>query len=416
MEHEHRDRTRSLNSNNRKDSVALKSTIRVWENEHTFLQKGVTYEQYRLLNIFQVFTSIRGTFFQAIYQDKFIFIEQLLYILLCIGAKLVFVLLAVDINQTYITDKATVIGTLTTFALSLYLTMCVSRWWRLRADGIQKMWASNNNLAIRLNSIFVRLKDNRPCEYQKHLAVLHQFKKIKTHLQAAVSLVFHRYGQSGFSWVDLISRNILTATEQQKLRKQNGALSELMWSWVSNDLNSLANTNCFDDGDSKYWILNELMQLVYTGRGGSGLITAQLGCDLPFTYFHLVSFIVKINNITQCISAGSETETESTIYADITRIVLIILITMLFNTILIVGQRIQNPFTDNFGSFPGLKYETGFGLDFEVLLQFKIHEEEEKIQRLLKEQEKQQSTPSKINSKSGVGLDDNGVPIILKID
>ena len=315
----------------RRSTIVKEEDIAKEFARHSFLQKGVIYDEAKMLNAFSVLTSVKGTFLHAIYQDKYVVAEQLMYMILCVGSRFL------PIFQESILNKASIIATLTTFALSLYLSMCVSRWWRLRTDGVGNMWAANNNLPMRLKLMYKRYVRENPAKYKTRLEILSVFRNIQRYLQASLSLTFQTYGQTGFSFIELASRNILTLQELQQLSAQQGTRSESVWAWIVDEIDKLDVL-----GITTEWCWNEMMQIIYIGRGASGLVAAQMGCHLPFTYFHLVAFIVKINNIIQSLAVGKESQG---IYNEVVTIVLVLLVTMLFNTILIVGQRIQNPFT-----------------------------------------------------------------------
>merc|ERR1712059_84939 len=40
------------------------------------------------------------------------------------------------------------------------------------------------------------------------------------------------------------------------------------------------------------------------GRGGAGLIGAQMGCQLPLMYVHAVNFMVKFSNVIAALTQG----------------------------------------------------------------------------------------------------------------
>eukprot|EP01083_Nonionella_stella_P283032 963270_1 len=365
-----RQRVRSAIAN--RSSTQLEKEVIIAHEKFTFLNKGVTYDQLSLLNMFEVFSSYRGTFFQQLFSDKWLVLEQLMYLVIAVSSNLVN--RYTSLNLFGIMDKSgsSIIESLTTFALSLYLSICVGRWWRLRTQGVGVLWDCNNQLALRLSWIYTRYKQKHPENYDEQWEMLQQIQNIRRHCQASISLVFCRYSQPSFQWIDLICRGIVTADEQKQIKST--IAPEVAWSWINNDISRLVDTGCFEDGDrNQYFIMNELMQLVHKGVGAAALITAQLGCNLPFTYFHLVSFIVKVSNIISCLSAGTNDGLDTV--DGVLDIFFIMLVTVLFNTMLITGQHIQNPFQNNLGSFPGLKYERGFASDFNLLFQYNVRAE-----------------------------------------
>merc|ERR1712129_612432 len=117
-----------------------------------------------------------------IYQDKYLVLEQILYLFIIAISEL-FKFLFDDLtsesnNDSFFQDHATVIATLTTFALSFYLSTCVQRWWRLRTDGVGSIWAANNNLPIRLRLLYKRYQRQNGENIDKQLEFLNVFTKI----------------------------------------------------------------------------------------------------------------------------------------------------------------------------------------------------------------------------------------------
>merc|ERR1711900_149787 len=195
--------------------------------------------------------------------------------------------------------------------------------------------------------------------------------------------------QEHFSWEDINLRGTLTSKEIGILRDQ-GSYAEAVWSWIASYLADLYNAKLLPPV-----VYQNCLDQVAKGRGGAGAIAAQMGCQLPLTYVHVVNLLVKFNNVWVAVLQGyklsqnifhPQTMDErsegyrvwysandpSILEADKLHLIWIkylwwllsslgsvILMTTLYNAMLIVAQQLSNPFNQDRLSFPGLYYEKG---------------------------------------------------------
>jgi len=362
----------------RQSTKASTAMLQDIEKQNAFLYKGSGYKGDKMLDIFHALIAFKGTFFQTMTTHYWFVLEYVLYLALCICFRFVMDDLK-DLNQAFFDDRIGVISTMATFSLGLYLSTCIRRWWGLRVNGVQKMWDANNNFAIRLSTLYVRYKAKCPRKVYNALKIIQSIERIQRYVQASLSLKFHKYEQSGFTWQELVERRVLSASEMERLSNQEGTLSETMWLWVMHEWTTLDECGLFDDTIAREQVrLNsmkeELWSSTYNGQNGAAHITAQMHCQLPFAYFHFASFIVKVNNIIQCLSISQDHNDD---WVDNVMIILLILmVTCLYNGMLIAGEGIQCPFDNHFGCFPGILYEIRFGKDFENLFGFNLFGEE----------------------------------------
>merc|ERR1711964_727518 len=123
-------------------------------------------------------------------------------------------------------------------------------------------------------------------------------RTIKRYCRAAVSMIFHRYGQEHFSWDDLNLRGTLTSKEIAILKEQ-GSYPEAIWSWIGAYLTDIYKAKLLPEV-----VYQTCLENVAKGRGGAGLIGAQMGCQLPLTYVHAVNWMVKFTNVVCALSQG----------------------------------------------------------------------------------------------------------------
>merc|ERR1711964_796276 len=138
------------------------------------------------------------------------------------------------------------------------------------------------------------------------------------------------------------------------------------------------------------------MNQVAKGRGGAGLIGAQMGCQLPLTYVHAVNYMVKFGNVILTIQQGyllakkifypdpmkpvKIFDGTTNTWADapptdqgslplhyvvwiLSSLFMVLVMTTLYNAMLVVAASLSNPFNQDRLSFPGLWYEKGVDED-----------------------------------------------------
>jgi len=258
------------------------------------------------------------------------------------------------------------VKSLTNFLLTWYVGQEIARWWRLRTVGVGSIWAASSNISIYLGSIFYT--DSR------------QDKKVRNDIsryaRASMALLFSRHHQDHFKFKDLNKRGTLTSREISILKKQ-GSYPESLWSWIGSYLTDLYRAELVSP-----FMYQELLVQVAKGRGGAGLIGAQMGCQLPLTYVHAVNFMVKIQNTVCALSTGYALSKQLWFIKDqggtshlekvkgwqmtfhiIWGMMSVALTTMIYNAMLIVAAQMSNPFNQDVLSFPGLYYEKGVADD-----------------------------------------------------
>eukprot|EP01083_Nonionella_stella_P082964 229208_1 len=351
--------------------------------ERTMIGKSSKYEEKDTRNMFYICCKLKGTFFDLIISDKLIFVEQLLYAVMVI----ILSFFSINFKDSYLAENQQLLSSLTTFLLALYLSLSIERWWRLRTQGVGNIWDACNSIPIRLTTSYHSFKIKNPRHYTKQLLFLNQFGKIKRYIQLSLSVVFTSNGQTGFHWDELLKRGVIKPHDIALLKEQGGTWAESIWSWVAREIETLEINGLFDIENTYKSALidHELKQLVFNGKNGAALIVAQLGCRLPFIYVHCIAFIVKVHNIIFCLSAASwHWHGKQDLASLIITVLVTQLITVILNTIVIISQQIQNPFGNNLGAFPGIRYEAGLGHDFENMLRFNINEEKKKITEKIK--------------------------------
>ena len=123
------------------------------------------------------------------------------------------------------------------------------------------------------------------------------------------------------------------------------------------------------------------MREVGKGRDAVATVTRFLGTNLPFKYLHWVAFIVKMHNLTMCMSfepnSGHWTN-------DLFKVTLLLLISWLLNAILLVAHGLGDPFSSAFASFPGLLWRMNLAKEFELMIDLDLDKLEKDIKIKIK--------------------------------
>ena len=190
------------------------------------------------------------------------------------------------------------IGNLTSFILAFYLSLSMSRWWRLRTVGIAGITGCNNNLAMDLGIIYKTIKKDG--NYNHLLQpLLNHIDKIKRYSAASLYLFFLQGRQKGFTWSNMRKDGIMRLDECKLIRSLNGSESDYLWSLIYEEcvaiLQLFDQEAVFDRMAHSYWWT--IPGLCRKGRVASGGIGVQLGCQIPFDYASIVRFLVHMDNI-----------------------------------------------------------------------------------------------------------------------
>jgi len=232
------------------------------------------------------------------------------------------------------------VAALAAFLLGFYTSLTVSRWWRLRCDGIGNIWSSSSQLCMYISECVTR-DEQVLCS-------------IRRYARASLIIRFlqRRYpGKLTENLWRLVDKNVLTEEELQKLKGYNSNLSESIWTWVTRIV-----MNLYRKGDIKSdLMLNFILERVAKGRSGSALIGAQMGTPIPLPYVHLLGLLVKVQNYIMALCAGYLVAADPTEWPIIS--IKVSLVPFFYNAILLINADLADPFDGGVNDFPLGQYE-----------------------------------------------------------
>ena len=135
-----------------------------------------------------------------------------------------------------IEDVSNKLTTLSAFLLAFYIGLGMTRWWRLRTDGVGGIWGANNDIAPLLSVIYHAVHDHSPQSARKMLGSV---QRIRRYSAASLYYFFEKGGQSGFDEDGLLRLGLLTQNELEIMRALPGTQSEYLWSCVGNECGAI---------------------------------------------------------------------------------------------------------------------------------------------------------------------------------
>eukprot|EP01083_Nonionella_stella_P225474 801586_1 len=340
-------------------------------------------------------------------KERMLLVEGFFYIALFFSIVFVTATNKYNIIPNVVVESQS-LGTLVAFLMGLYVALSLSRWWRLRTDGIGNIWSASSGMAMLLGPRYESYRDSHIDSNEDReilMRILIHFKRIQRYCQTSLALVFCGNGQNGFTHEDLVKREIMTQREAHQFQTTEetadhhgipGSHPEYMWSLITRELEILKDEvpQFMSDG-----LELSLQTQVLKGRSGAGLIAAQLGAQLPLTYAHGVTLLGKLYNVVLCVAGaitfinlyvhdlqnanpkkyeGLQTHeiiNESGYFFSFN--VILSCVTVLIKTcansmLLVLCEHLSNPFDNNIMAYPGLRYIKWIFMDFEILLGFSI--------------------------------------------
>ena len=271
------------------------------------------------------------------------------------------------------------LSTLTSFLLAFYVGLSMTRWWRLRTDGVGGIWGANNNIAPLLGVIYHSTKRASPSSAKRILSAM---ERIRRYSAASLYYFFLKSGQKGFDEDGLLRLGLLTQTELRTMQSLPGTQSEYLWGVIGTECGQITNvmSSLSDHGlnpwHSAVWT-DKLSDLWMKGRSAAGLIAAQLGCQVLYDYASLVPLLVKVSNVaifmTHAVMANKHHNVlESDHLLQSLRNMFLELLPLLFYALMLdaivsFAVRVQSPFDDDRTAFPGFRYVNGLLEDFDII-------------------------------------------------
>lgn len=284
----------------------------------------------------------------------------------------VFVLLSCRSPELIDTDRAAELivysSALVGFLLVLYISAAVRRWWALRLEALGGLWAAVGDLSLLLSA---------------HLP--HGSRELKALVLryglASFELTFMQAQGTDGMLRGLVEERMLTEDEKRKL-EELVSKPQAMWVWIAGAFRQLAERGLFSSRllVTVYGICSRARASVGRGQGAFTYLDTQL----PFSYVHLVSVLVHLNNVAISVKSGvvaavaignirrpetrghAVSDTEN-MYVLLLQVIFVIGVTALYHAVLETSAALSDPLNDRFQDFPRRAYHVLMKSECEAL-------------------------------------------------
>lgn len=267
---------------------------------------------------------------------------------ICAMAVLVMPIDISTVNPEGLSELTNYLNKFVPFVLGLYLALTISRWWALRVSALGTLFDS---VANTVQIVACQLNADTQC-----------------HVRAAVA----RWGMTSILLVvraareqtkidDLVAKGVLTKDEEIILRDispYGKAMS--LWSWIMR----ICQENFKDAaGPPPHSIqLLQIFKICLAARDGIQTINTYLQTQVPFSYVHLISLLVFLNNGILCMNCSAEVlvaiwgSDEPHWMRAFFQVVKLVLIPVLYQGLLGISYLILDPFGEDLLDFPMAAY------------------------------------------------------------
>jgi len=335
---------------------------------HATLEKGMDggmkvtdYEPLKLSS-FRVFTSRAGT----VLENPVLLVEQcLITTLFFMAAAPTYVLFnqkaaanrhgGVTVNEWLDTQEgkmrafAMIMTQLAAFLLTFYTSICVTRWWVIRTQGVGGI----KKAAVELE-MFISQHVTRDPEI---LSAIRRYARA-----SLILIVLWRRKQLSSMKEQLVGRGILLESEAECLEEWNHCLHETIWAWQSGIVSKLHREGKIKSEP----LLCLLLDRCSEGRTAVQCIHTHLAVRVPMQYVHLLGLLVKLHNTVLSIIMGilfGAAVRDGRLIICVQLFGRTLILPVMFNAILLINCELSDPFDGAITAFPTSKYEKGLEKD-----------------------------------------------------
>ena len=182
--------------------------------------------------------------------------------------------------------------TIITFIL---IVTVISRWNDLRHKHLGGLWGALENMAVLAHKMF---RGSTPVENEMKLTVMRYIR------MCMLTLFFAAQGRDDLSFLE--EKQLILPDELQILKKTSiGTRPLLLVGWFSK-LFDVAYESGYGPTDEvvRQILLRMALEQCANARGAVGATLGVLGCPVPFTYTHLVYWIVQLMLVVLAVDTG----------------------------------------------------------------------------------------------------------------
>lgn len=239
-----------------------------------------------------------------------------------------------------ITHFTTLLSGLVAWLISFYVILCINRWWDFRYNGVGNIWYACSQLNLFLSQC--------AAEEQELL------EAIRRYARASLHLLREEQRPPGERCRRLEEVGVLHRQELVQLERMAYA-PECIWTWIIEIVCLLRREGKIKDPPLYVFLLH----ICNEGRSAAAHVSGVINTPIPLLYEHLLCFMVKLHNLLLVVMfamMGASEVREGHWFNFLQVLGRIFLMPLMYNSILLICELLQNPFQGDLGHFPMNEY------------------------------------------------------------
>jgi len=225
------------------------------------------------------------------------------------------------------------------FALALFVSLTLSRWWALRVVALGKVFDSLANTCMIVSS---ELRSSKWKDLRLSI-VKYGMASIELLVQAAREVEHLE---------ELVTLDLITESEADFLREYELLWQRPMviWAWMMHAI-----IDAMDHDKTPVPSRTAVIQQCLNARDGMANINMYLDTQLPFAYVHLITLLVNVQNLLMGLKSGLTfavaIPTNNT-FVMLQQVLTTVIIVVIYQALLTISYMIMDPFGDDVLDFP----------------------------------------------------------------
>ena len=283
-------------------------------------------------------------------RTKFLWIQTIILLSITAGVGIVgyqtdFVMKN-DLTSLY--HLVTFLNGLSTFLLSLFISLSLSRWWSVRLL-LTELWTVIGEISM-LSATY--LNKNQPKQLQIR-------KKIIRYGLLSFALLFKdARGESIDEYLENYIKNGLCTSRESNVLKKVAIKSETPWIW-----NCALIARSIENDDLPSGLRYDFHSRCLRGRTAVNNVLTYIQTPLPLIYVHLIVTLVKMTSIIWCLYVGcvvaqafDETNNKTDSHDVWPLMLAVLIVPTVYQSALELHRKLSNPFLNTSSGFPEATY------------------------------------------------------------
>jgi len=251
-----------------------------------------------------------------------------------------------DIDTSTAMEAISMFNALVAFLMGLFLCTIIDGWWTVREKCIGQLWSCILNLCM---TVAVHLPERSDMEIK--MLILRY--GLLSH-----ALIYKYAQQTDNNLQDLMEIGLLN-TEELVLLKEDPHRAQVVWIWLATILRRLL----FEDQKIPQSLTKNLHDQIFKGRDSIRAVTCFLDTQMPLPYVHILGITVHSFHIMISVVGGINflVGYDNSSYQFMSlQIVFIVCFGVIYEGILSIARKLQNPLGNHYVDLNRLAYHCQF--------------------------------------------------------